>query len=421
MAVDGECPILCVPPGAMRILFLTETVPYPLDTGGRIKTFNTLRMLAGPHQVRLHAFIRDEAQRVHRGPLDALGVATTLHLLARSVPGEAWFALRSLVGAPYSVSRHFDAAVYRRVAADAAAWRPDLVYCDHLSMAEYARRLDVPFVYDAHNVEFAILQRFAGTRPDPFTRAAAAIEWRRVRRYEAEVCRRSRLVFVVSDVDRQVLAALAGDDVHFVEVPIAVDAVHTAPMATLTREPRLLFLGGLHWPPNADALATFVRDMWPRVRAGRPDATLTSVGRDDNALAAECRAAPGVHLTGWVPDIDPFVQASRMLVVPMRAGSGMRVKILDAMARGLPVVSTSVGCEGIAVVSGEHLLVADSAEAFAAAVLRVIADDDLAAALARQARALVLARYDVTAVRAAVLDALEAAGSASARAKSASR
>jgi len=308
------------------------------------------------------------------------------------------------------VGRHFDAAVCETVRREAAEWRPDLVYCDHLSMAEYGRRLDVPIVYDAHNVEYAILQRFAGTRANPLTRAAAAVEWRRVRAYEAAVCRGSRLVFVVSDVDRRVLAELSGSAAPFVEVPIAVDAAGTAPVATLTTAPRLLFLGGLHWPPNADALASFVRDSWPRVRAARPDATLTSVGRDDSPVADECREAPGVRLTGWVPDIDPFVQESRMLVVPMRAGSGMRVKILDAMARGLPVVSTSVGCEGIAVVPGEHLLLADTPEGFADAVLRLLADDALAASLARNARALVLARYDVSAVRAAVLAAIETAG-----------
>ena len=127
-------------------------------------------------------------------------------------------------------------------------------------------------------------------------------------------------------------------------MPIAVDAAGTTPIATLTREPRLLFLGGLHWPPNADALATFVRDMWPLVRAARPDATLTSVGRDDQRRRRRVpKRRPACSLTGWVPDIDPFVQASRMLVVPMRAGSGMRVKILEAMARGLPVVSTTSG------------------------------------------------------------------------------
>ena len=391
----------------MRILFLTETVPYPLDSGGRIKTFHTLRMLADTHQVRLHAFIREAAQRDHQGALEAIGVPTTLHMVARSTAREAWFAVRSLTGAPYSVGRHFDRAAFLAVAADARAWRPDLVDCDHLSMAEYAVRLGLPIVYDAHNVEYAILQRFAGTRPDPVTRAAAAIEWRRVRRYEAGICRRSRLVFVVSDVDRLALSALAGAAVRFVEVPIAVDAAGTAPIAALTSEPQLLFLGGLHWPPNADALSSFVRDMWPRVRAARPDASLTSVGRDDHPVADECRRAPGVDLTGWVPDIAPFVQASRMLVVPMRAGSGMRVKILEAMARGLPVVSTTVGCEGIGVVPGRHLLLADTPDAFAQAVIRLLTDDGLAASLATAARALVLERYDVAAVRSSVLAALE--------------
>ena len=133
-------------------------------------------------------------------------------------------------------------------------------------MAEYARRLDVPFVYDAHNVEYAILQRFAGTRPDPVTRAAAAIEWRRVRRYEAEVCRRSRLVFVVSDVDRQALAALAGADVHFVEVPIAVDAV--ARRADRDAHPR-----AAPAVPRRAALAAQRRrpgDLRPRHVAARP-------------------------------------------------------------------------------------------------------------------------------------------------------
>jgi len=281
------------------------------------------------------------------------------------------------------------------------------VYCDHLSMAEYARRLPVPFAYDAHNVEYAILQRFAGTRRDPVSRAAAAVEWRRVREYEAEVCRRSRLVFVVSDVDGAVLSTHAGPGVRFCTVPIAVDASGVAAVDTLTTAPNLMFLGGLHWPPNADAMATFVRTMWPRVRAAVPAATLTSVGRDDSPVAAECRAAPGVTVTGWVPDIAPYVQQSRVLVVPMRAGSGMRVKILEAMARGVPVVSTSVGCEGIEVESGRHLLIADEPEAFADAVVRVLRDHALAASLSRAARALVLERYDVGAVSAKVLRALD--------------
>ncbi len=392
----------------MRILFVTETVPFPLDSGGRIKTYHTLRMLAGAHEVRLHAFIRDEAQQAHLPHLDALGVSTTLHLVPRSLSREAWFALRSVAGAPYSVGRHFDRQVFGKLVTAAQEWPPEIVYCDHLSMAEYALPLGVPVVYDAHNVEYAILERFAGTRRNPLARAGAEVEWRRVRAYERAVCRRSQLVLVVSDVDRAVLAGLAGASTRFATVPIAVDGAGVAQVRGLTSEPRVLFLGGLHWPPNADALVTFVRDTWPRVRAARSDATLTSIGRDDHPAAAACRAAPAVTVAGWVPDIDPFVQQSRVLVVPMRAGSGMRVKILEAMARGLPVVSTSVGCEGIDVVPGLHLLIEDDPARFADAVVRVLNDDALARSLASASRALVMARYDVAAVSSALLGALRA-------------
>ena len=147
----------------MRILFITETVPYPLDSGGRIKTFHTLRMLADAHEVRLHAFIRDDAQRVHRVALEVLGVPTTLHLVPRSMAARSLVRRRAVwPGCPYSVGRHFDRTVFAAGRRPRPRWRPDLVYCDHLSMAEYALRLGVPIVYDAHNVEYAILRRFAG-------------------------------------------------------------------------------------------------------------------------------------------------------------------------------------------------------------------------------------------------------------------
>lgn len=391
----------------MRILFLTETVPYPLDSGGRIKTYHTLRMLAAAHEVRVHAFIREAGQRAHQAPLEALGVSVALHLVPRSLWREGWYALRSVAGAPYSVGRHFVRGVLSEIQAVARDWPPDLVYCDHLSMAEYARPLGVPIVYDAHNVEHAILRRFAATRGHVLTRAAGALEWRRVRAYEREVCRASRLVLVVSDVDRRELAALAGASVAFATVPIAVDGAAGAPLHELTSDAGVLFLGGLHWPPNADGLATFVRDIWPLVRAARPEATLTSVGRDDHPVAEICRRAPGVTLTGWVPDIDPFVRQSRVLVVPLRAGSGMRVKILEAMARGVPVVSTSVGCEGIEIEPGRHLLVEDDPARFAAAVVRVLSDGALARSLAQESRALVMQRYDTAAVARTLLAALE--------------
>jgi polysaccharide biosynthesis protein PslH len=193
-------------------------------------------------------------------------------------------------------------------------------------------------------------------------------------------------------------------------VPISVDAASIAPVRGVSREPRLLFVGGLHWPPNLDAIQYLVAEIWPRIRQARPDASLTVVGRDDVAAAAALRGVPGVTLTGYVDDVSPHFAASRALVVPLRAGSGMRVKILDAFARGVPVVSTPTGHEGIDVEPGVHVLSAADAASFAGQALRLLADDHLAEGLSRAARRLVETRYDVRAVRRALLEAVRAVG-----------
>jgi glycosyltransferase involved in cell wall biosynthesis len=284
----------------------------------------------------------------------------------------------------------------------------DLVYADHLSMMEYARALGLPILHDAHNVEFEILRRYARARRPAPVSALLALEWRLVRGYERKAYDDADIVCAVSGEDAAAIRTLAPRArVHV--VPISIDASAVVPLAAVAREPRLLFVGGLHWPPNLDAIAYFLRDIWPRVLQARPDARLTVVGRDDVAAAAALRRVPGVTLSGYVDDVAPYFAASRALVVPLRAGSGMRVKILDACARGLPVVSTPTGHEGIDVEPGVHLLSAAEPGPFAAETVRVLSDDGLAERLARAGRRLVEERYDVAAVRRALLEAVRAA------------
>jgi polysaccharide biosynthesis protein PslH len=227
-----------------------------------------------------------------------------------------------------------------------------------------------------------------------------------VRAYERMAYRNSELVLAVSDEDARAIRTLSGRQDGVRAIPISIDAGAVRPKASVTREPRLLFVGGLHWPPNLDAVLHFVRDVWPLVRKAVPSAKLTVVGRKDVPAARGIAATPGVTVAGYVDDIQPYFEASRAMVVPLRAGSGMRVKILDAFARGLPVVSTPTGHEGIDVRPGLHLLSAADAPRFAEAVLSVLADDRLAAGLATAARGLVEDRYDVSAVTRALLEAI---------------
>jgi glycosyltransferase involved in cell wall biosynthesis len=213
------------------------------------------------------------------------------------------------------------------------------------------------------------------------------------------------LIFAVSKVDAITLETLA-PGVPIVSVPIAVAAASLQPVPRLADAPEILFVGALDWPPNADAVNYFIGDIWPVVRSRVPDARFTVLGRGEAQMRARWGSDPSIRFTGWVESVEPWFGQSRAMVVPLRSGSGMRVKILDAFARGVPVVATSIGIEGIAAVDGRHALVGDSPEAFAAAAVRVLQDRAQAERLATAARALVLEQYDTSAVGTRQLESL---------------
>jgi glycosyltransferase involved in cell wall biosynthesis len=298
-------------------------------------------------------------------------------------------------GTPFTVARHFDSGVAVAVEDATRRLAPDLIYCDHLSMMAYATRLGRPIVCDTHNLEFQLVRRYARHLRVSPRRAFAAREWRALLRYERRAYRKADLVLAVSAIDARGITALTDGAARVRVVPVGVDVEAIQPVAALTRAPRLLYVGGLHWPPNLDAVDHFSRRILPLVRREVPDAELLIVGRCDVAAAASLGRRAGVRLAGSVPDIGPLFEESRALVVPLRSASGMRVKILDAFARGVPVVSTSLGHEGLGVTPGVELLAAEEPSHFASAVVRVLRDDRLAAALAAAGRRLVLEQHDI--------------------------
>lgn len=230
-----------------------------------------------------------------------------------------------------------------------------------------------------------------------------------LRHYEAARYRECALILSVSEIDAATIGRLA-PGVPVIAVPIGVPAAAATPVAQLTDRPEVLFVGALDWPPNGEAVDFFARTIWPAVLRGVPEARLTVVGRGESATATYREANSQIRFTGWVGDVQPHFQQSRVMVVPLRSGSGMRVKILDAFARGVPVVSTRIGIEGIAAIDGTHLLIADSVEEFAAATIRVLEDRALAERLARAARELALAEYDIAVVGRRMLEAVDSLG-----------
>jgi glycosyltransferase involved in cell wall biosynthesis len=380
----------------MRILFITETVPHPLDSGGRIKTWHTLAALASEHELHCHAFARSAAQSAQAlEPLRRMCRSVTIHVVARTAAREAAYVARSVATRlPYSVVRHFSGAALASMAASCRAHRIEATYCDHLSMLEYGRRLALPIVHDAHNVEYRIAQRHAASLGAGLVHLAVAREWRRLRAYERTWYPRCALIFAVSEEDATEIRRLSGGGPTIVAVPIGIDTRAVTVGPALTDRPVVLFVGGLDWPPNRDAVEHFLTACWPGIRQAVPNARFTVVGRSEGVLRRRWQASD-VTFTGRVDDLTPHFAASRVTVVPIRSGSGMRVKILDAMARGVPVVATPVGAEGIAAAHGTHLLLGETPSAFTEHVVRVLGDRPLAERLARAARALVERQYDV--------------------------
>jgi glycosyltransferase involved in cell wall biosynthesis len=271
----------------------------------------------------------------------------------------------------------------------------DAVHADQLNMAAYALRVSAPLrVLDAHNALWLLYARLAETLPRGPRRMLMAREARLLRRYEGWCARQFDRVLAVSEPDRHALQQAMGEAGDVVVMPIAVDPAELPPIERNAAADRIVHVGTMFWPPNVDAVCWFADAVLPRIRTVRPTAGLDVVGARPTRAVRALAARGAVRVTGFVDDPTPYLRDAGAFIVPLRSGGGMRVKILNALAQGLPVVSTPIGCEGLAVEHERHLLIADGADAFAEATLRLLADRELAERLGRAGRALIESTYD---------------------------
>jgi glycosyltransferase involved in cell wall biosynthesis len=380
----------------MRVVVLDEECPWPLDSGKRIRTVELLRRLAPEFRIAM-VFPRDpEVPEASLDALRALGVEPLP--VPRRAPRKrgarfAWDLFRNLfTSRPYMAMAHRSRRVEARVREEAAG--ADLVHVEWTPLVvNVPADVAVPIVVTAHNVEADVWERSAGNERGRARRAYLALQARKVRRLEDACLRRADAVIAVSAHDAERIRERSGNPRVSV-VENGVDTARFAPDPGARVDPAsTLFVGSLDWRPNQDAVAWFLSDVWARVRARRPDARFSVVGRAPPPwLVERLGAAEGATLHASVPDVRPHVASAAVCVVPLRAGGGSRLKICEALAMGRPVVSTTVGAEGLSL--GGGVAIADGADAFAEAVLDALADPAGAAARAARGRAAVLARHD---------------------------
>ncbi len=383
----------------MRVLMLTQVVVYPADAGPKVKTLEVLRYLAARHEVIYCTFARSDKEVEDAGKLGEFcrGVATVP--LKRSKISDACFLLESLLtGDSFLLRRDDRAAMKNMVRRLLHEERIDILHVDQLNMMRFVPpNWPGTVILDEHNAVWQVVERLRKGASNPISRWLLGREVRLMRKLEGEACRRAKVVLAVSANDRQALREVAGKTVAIEVVPITVNAEKFRPTWE-AREPlphQLFTIGTMFWPPNSEGVLWWLREGYAQLHNLCPDVVYDIVGarppQDLQMLAKQCE---GVHLHGYVADADPFWRHATALAVPLLSGGGVRVKILEALAMGVPVVSTTVGCEGLDVQDGVHLLIADTPTAFAQACASVLADKELAQRLARNAHQLMLDRYD---------------------------
>jgi glycosyltransferase involved in cell wall biosynthesis len=370
-----------------RLLFISPRFLLPADSGGKIRTGDILRgMKGGTFEITLASPAPAEAGIRYAGDL----VRLCDHFTSWPEPsrGGLWRLLQlfSVLPVPVATDGSSEGQVRLR---EALATQPDVVVVDFLHTTVLVPDALAPSsVLFTHNVEAEIFERHVKVARGVAQRLIWRDQLRKMKRFERDTLRRFRHIVAVSERDRRLFGERY--DVDGVEVIATGVDLATLPFGEPGREPVIVFTGSMDSRSNVDGVGYFMDQIWPIVHAGRADARVVVVGRNPpDALvdAARRRNLPWAF-TGFVDDVRPFIQTAQISVIPLRVGSGTRIKAFEAMALGSPIVSTTLGVEGLPVEPGAHFLRGDTPEEFAAAVLYLLGDEPARRELAMSARRL---------------------------------
>jgi len=379
------------------VLWVKHGKLLPVDTGGKIRSYNLLRFLARDHEVTLLSYYggRHDAdyeaalQKEIPGSQLIYTAAPDSNAIERGVDYLYRFPRR----APYAVSKFTHREVQATVAEWLASGRFEVAVCDFLAAsANFPARLPMPCVLFQHNVESSLWQRMAAVESNPIKKLSFAIESAKMTRYERAALGRFHHIIAVSDHDRRQMLQM-NPACEITVVPTGVDTQKSKVAApSSAKPPRVVFTGSMDWEPNVDAVDYFCSQIWPRVRAEFPDAIFQIVGRNPFAKVQRL-ASESVEVTGSVPSVAEYLEKASVVIVPLRIGGGTRLKIFEAMAMGKAMVSTSIGAEGLEVESGRDLILADDASSFADAVILLLRDAETRRKFEQAARELA-AQFD---------------------------
>jgi glycosyltransferase involved in cell wall biosynthesis len=384
----------------MKILFVATNLPVPPNNGQAIRSLSIIQALeSSGHELSFISFAnKGGMENLH--PLSSF--CRSIDLLERemiNLTQQADYLRRIgflLALRSFSVERFRSVAMREKIQNKLQTTRFDLILSDGIYALTNVPQTKVPIALNCHNIEYAILERYSQLERNPLKQYYAKIESHLMRIAERHRCHRAALALVCSQVDLEILRMLHSDLPVFV-VPNVIDTDLIRPVEGSIRQssnPVLLFQGGMDWYPNRDAVEYFIRMILPRVRTDCPKARFIVAGRNPPAQFIEkFRSDPLIEFTGTVPDMRPYLAAASVVIVPLRLGGGTRIKILEACAAGKPIVSTSIGAEGLNLEAGKEIILADNPAEFARSVINLLQDPARCEVLARSSRSAVVERY----------------------------
>ena len=362
----------------MRILQLSPRVPFPLTDGGALGIFNITKNLAAlGHEVHMVALSRTGIEET-----DELERSCTLSVVQADTRTTRTGALAALFSRmPYTIKKYWQSHVARRILEIATEGKFDLVHADHLHMARYGQlvsdELGIPLAIREHNFESTIVERFYQNQRNPLLRAYGYLEYKKLARYEKNMCGKADLNVMITEEDQSRLRSM-DSAVKTVVVPAGVDIDFFRPARSIpgddpVPELSILSVASMDWFPNVDAVLWFCDEVLPKILETHPSAVFQIVGRGVPD-AVRAKASDNVKIIGFVDDVRDYMERALVMVVPLRIGGGMRLKILNALAMAKAVVSTPIGCEGIAVEDGVNISVAEEGAEFATRVSELLSD-----------------------------------------------
>ena len=377
----------------LRVLYLTSKLPYPPTDGGRIAVWELIKRLAERgHYVTLCCF-SSETNQQSVSPLEQFCHVELIHhdTHNRLIPA----LLNIFLPIPYTISKYYSKRMVEAVSSLLVSYQFDLVHIEPLHMAHYlpiAKAFSLPVILREQNVESLLIERFS-REARGLQRFYARLQVPKLRRYEAKMCEQADLCLTITEEDARRLRSL-NPRIRTVVIPAGVDTQHFYPKFGEAEEPyTIVSVASMDWPPNVDGIMWFCNRVFTKIKEQLPQVKLYIVGKNPPLAVQKLSNGLDIVVTGFVEDIRDYIARGSVFIVPLRIGSGMRLKILQAMAMGKAIVSTSVGAEGIKVNNGRDIVLADTETEFAKAVVELIVDAEKRHRIGKNARKLVECYY----------------------------